>query len=125
MRFLRLLITIAIVILPSFGLEAQAQDSSDSSEYLIKAGFIYNFAKLVEWPSNAFAQPDSPIVIGILGDGSLRNNSRSDAGGQESQWRGHFVVKRLKCGNRTSRNVQHLVCKLVRNGASGRGNSRL
>src|SRR3989442_14429534 len=46
---------------------AQAADSSDSAEYLIKAGFIYNFAKFVEWPASAFAQPDSPIVIGILG----------------------------------------------------------
>src|SRR5207247_11089166 len=46
---------------------AQAPDSRDPSEYLIKAGFIYNFAKFVEWPSAAFAQPDSPIVIGILG----------------------------------------------------------
>jgi hypothetical protein len=34
---------------------------------LIKAGFIYNFAQLVQWPSVAFSQPDSPIVIGILG----------------------------------------------------------
>jgi hypothetical protein len=46
---------------------AQAGDGSDSSEYLIKAGFIYNFAKFVEWPSTAFAEPDSPIVIGVLG----------------------------------------------------------
>src|SRR5260221_10264191 len=45
---------------------ALAQDSSDSSEYLIKAGFIFNFAKFVEWPPTTFAQPDSPIVIGIL-----------------------------------------------------------
>src|SRR5258707_13865125 len=68
MRLLRQLITIAIVILPSLGLQAHAQDSSVSSEYLIKAGFIYNFANLVQWPANAFTQPDSPIVIGILGE---------------------------------------------------------
>ncbi len=62
---------IAITCLLSFmvlGSHAQGMDSSDSSEYLIKAGFIYNFAKLVEWPTSAFAQQDSPIVIGILGD---------------------------------------------------------
>jgi hypothetical protein len=46
--------------------DAQAGDA-DSSEYLIKAGFIYNFAKFVEWPSATFSQPDSPIVIGVLG----------------------------------------------------------
>jgi uncharacterized protein DUF4154 len=68
MRRLRLLITIALAILAGLGFEAHAQDSSVSSEYLIKAGFIYNFANLVQWPSSAFAQPDSPIVIGILGE---------------------------------------------------------
>lgn len=52
----------------ALGSHADSIDTSDSSEYLIKAGFIYNFAKLVQWPTTAFAQPDSPIVIGILGD---------------------------------------------------------
>jgi hypothetical protein len=52
----------------ALGSHADSLDSSDSSEYLIKAGFIYNFAKLVQWPTTAFSQPDSPIVIGILGD---------------------------------------------------------
>ena len=52
--------------------DAQAGDG-DSSEYLIKAGFIYNFAKFVEWPSAAFSQPDSPIVIGVLGTDPFGN----------------------------------------------------
>jgi len=52
----------------AMGSHAAGADSPDSSEYLIKAGFIYNFAKLVEWPTTAFPQPDSPIVIGILGN---------------------------------------------------------
>jgi hypothetical protein len=52
----------------AFREHAQGLDNSDSSEYLIKAGYIYNFAKLIDWPSKAFPQPDSPIVIGILGE---------------------------------------------------------
>ncbi len=36
-------------------------------EYVVKAGFLYNFAKYVEWPSDAFEQPDTPIAIGIVG----------------------------------------------------------
>jgi len=76
---------------------AQTSDSSDSSEYLIKAGFIYNFAKFVEWPTTAFAQPDSPIVIGILGidpfgpliDRIVENKKIGARG---------FVVRRLKWG---------------------------
>jgi len=47
---------------------AHAQDADASSEYLIKAGFIYNFASLVQWPSTSFSQADSPIVIAVLGE---------------------------------------------------------
>lgn len=33
----------------------------------VKAVFLFNFAQFVEWPANAFAEPDSPLVIGVLG----------------------------------------------------------
>src|SRR5260370_24422880 len=95
MRRLRLLITVAMVILPSLGFEAHAQDSSVSSEYLIKAGFIYNFANLVQWPSNAFTQPDSPIVIGILGEDPFGTVLDRVLAGKKANGR-IFVVKRLK-----------------------------
>ncbi|HZL72358.1 MAG TPA: YfiR family protein [Planctomycetota bacterium] len=36
-------------------------------EYELKAGFLYNFGKYVEWPADAFEKPESPITIGILG----------------------------------------------------------
>jgi hypothetical protein len=74
---------------------AQTSDSSDSSEYLIKAGFIYNFAKFVEWPAAAFAQPDSPIVIGILGTDPFGNLIDRIVENKKIGARG-FVVKRLK-----------------------------
>jgi hypothetical protein len=38
------------------------------SEYQVKAAFLYNFVKFVEWPSEAFASETAPIVIGVLGD---------------------------------------------------------
>jgi hypothetical protein len=95
MRRLRLLITVAMVILPSLGFEAHAQDSSVSAEYLIKAGFIYNFANLVQWPSNAFTQPDSPIVIGILGEDPFGTVLDRVLAGKKVNGR-IFVVKRLK-----------------------------
>lgn len=45
----------------------RAQESQPS-EYQVKAAFLFNFAKFVEWPPQAFAGPTSPIVIGILGE---------------------------------------------------------
>jgi hypothetical protein len=48
------------------GFRGFAQGSSPT-EYQIKAAFLYNFAKFVEWPTQAFAGPTSPITIGVLG----------------------------------------------------------
>jgi hypothetical protein len=38
-----------------------------SKEYQVKAAFLYNFTKFVEWPPARFADDTSPIVIGVLG----------------------------------------------------------
>ncbi len=40
---------------------------SSSPEYKLKAVFLYNFAQFVDWPANAFAETNSPLVIGVLG----------------------------------------------------------
>jgi hypothetical protein len=38
------------------------------SEYKLKAAFLYNFTKFIEWPTNAFDKTNAPLVIGIAGD---------------------------------------------------------
>ena len=56
-----------IAILVLFGPElSRAQDSS-ASEYQLKAAFLFSFAKFIDWPSSAFASPQSPFSICILG----------------------------------------------------------
>jgi len=40
----------------------------ESREYEIKAAFIYNFAKFVTWPEDTFADNQSPLIIGVLGE---------------------------------------------------------
>lgn len=39
-----------------------------SKEYQLKAAFLYNFTKFVEWPTNRLVVKDEPIVIGVLGN---------------------------------------------------------
>ena len=34
---------------------------------MIKAAYLLNFARLVEWPRDAFTSVDSPVTIGIVG----------------------------------------------------------
>jgi len=46
----------------ALGLNAQQLD-----EYQVKAAFLYNFAKFVDWPPQAFKTPEEPFVICILG----------------------------------------------------------
>jgi hypothetical protein len=38
------------------------------SEYQIKAVFLFNFAQFVEYPPAAFPRPETPLVIGVLGE---------------------------------------------------------
>jgi hypothetical protein len=37
-------------------------------EYEVKAAFLLNFARLVEWPSAAFEGEHTPLVLGLLGN---------------------------------------------------------
>ena len=37
-------------------------------EYQVKAAYLYNFAKFVDWPAAAFASPTTPLSICILGE---------------------------------------------------------
>jgi hypothetical protein len=41
--------------------------SPPMDEYQVKAAFIYNFAKFVQWPVDAFKGPSDPISICVLG----------------------------------------------------------
>lgn len=38
------------------------------TEYEVKAAFLFNFAKFIDWPPRAFAEASSPIIFGILGE---------------------------------------------------------
>ena len=50
----------------------RAQESPPT-EYQLKAAFLLNFTKFVEWPPAGFAEPTSPIVLGILGENPFGN----------------------------------------------------
>ncbi len=42
-------------------------DDPGPSEYQVKAVFLFNFAKFIEWPAAKLGETDSPLVIGIFG----------------------------------------------------------
>jgi hypothetical protein len=59
--FLASLLLIAWLALPISG-----ADTKLSIEYKVKAAFLYNFLKFVEWPDDQKADVNAPIVIGLL-----------------------------------------------------------
>jgi len=63
---------LSLVLVLAFG-SSRAQ-GSQPSEYEIKAAFLFNFAKFVEWPLEAFAEPTSPFVIGIFGENTVADD---------------------------------------------------
>ena len=48
-----------------------ADSTTVDREYQVKAAFLYNFLKTVEWPHSAQPQTDQPWVIGILGENAF------------------------------------------------------
>jgi len=50
---------------------ASGADSSSAKEYQIKAAFVYNFLKFVEYPAGRFEKTNSPVVIGVVGNSTM------------------------------------------------------
>ncbi len=57
-------VVLALALTPA----ADGQQKQRLEEYELKAIFISNFLKYVEWPETAFEDPQSPLVVGIQGD---------------------------------------------------------
>ncbi len=53
---------VALLLLALLPARAQA-----TKEYQVKAAFLYNFTKFVDWPDSRFRGKHAPIVIGVYG----------------------------------------------------------
>jgi len=43
-------------------------DTRAALEYQVKAAFLYNFAKFVEWPAESLPQDTDAVTIGVIGE---------------------------------------------------------
>lgn len=48
-------------------------NAQTASEYQVKAAYLYNFVKFVEWPAQDFASPTAPIQLCVLNDRSFES----------------------------------------------------
>lgn len=81
-----LLVCIGLVLCAS----VQAQTAN---EYEVKAAFILNFARFVDWPGEAFGDGGS-LVVGVVGDDPFRGALDQLSGATVNGRR--LVVRRLK-----------------------------
>jgi len=63
---IRAYIFVVVFLVLFVGPQAWA-DSTASREYQIKAAFLYNFIKFVDWPKEKVTDPNAPLTIGIIG----------------------------------------------------------
>lgn len=57
----------ALLALIAFTFAPTAPAQDNPSEYQLKAAFVYNFAKFVDWPPATYSGPQSPFAICIMG----------------------------------------------------------
>ena len=84
-------LTVAAMVAAS----ASAHADAPLKEYDVKAAFLYNFVTFTEWPDAAFATPDSPFVIGVLGVDPFGPNLERMVAGEQVGKR-PIVVKRFR-----------------------------
>jgi len=53
---------------PAWAAEAPAPSPAPAGHYPLKADLLYNFAKFVEWPAEAFYADNTPFRICVQGD---------------------------------------------------------
>ena len=60
--------TFALLLMFLLARPALPQMRTPANEYQVKAAFLLNFTKFIEWPPNAFDDGRSPIAICLFGD---------------------------------------------------------
>jgi hypothetical protein len=68
LKLIAIILTLFICVAPCMA----ADDETILNEYLVKAAFIYNFAKFVEWPPCDTGNcSENKLVVGLYGGGNL------------------------------------------------------
>ena len=63
-------------------------------EYQIKAVCVLNATRFVSWPTAAFGSPDSPLLVGVLGDNPFGSSLEDAVKGETVQQR-RIVVRQV------------------------------
>lgn len=93
-------------VLALLGLLAGANHAASGeltfSEYQVKAMFLFNFAKYVEWPSDVFTDTNAPITIGVLGENRFGDELQKVVAGKNVSGR-TIVLRQVENANDASK----------------------
>jgi hypothetical protein len=70
-------------------------------EYQVKALFLLNFTKYVDWPPQAFAGSNTPVTIGLCGDSKVVEALKNIAAGKSVGGR-PIVIRQLESADDSS-----------------------
>lgn len=79
---------------PAFAAAAGSEAERPLTEFDVKAAYIYNFARFVEWPAQAGAGMAAPFVVAVLGDDPFGSTLDATLAGKAIGER-PFVVRRV------------------------------
>jgi YfiR/HmsC-like len=103
---------LSLLLLLGAALQASAQAPVQAfDEYQVKAAFLYNFAKFVEWPPGTFAISTDPIEICIVGQNPFGS-------ALENMVQGKKVGDRTFAVRRFSDTLQASECQILFIGAA-------
>jgi len=72
----------------------RATAGPSAEEYDVKAAFLYNFAKFVDWPPSTFKTPDDGLAVCVLGENPFGDTLSQMLNGKTVQERA-LALKRL------------------------------
>jgi len=81
-KLLRAIIFLLLALALCSGINASGGGDIPPPEPQMKAAFLLNFPKYVEWPADSFPGGANPIVVAILGDDNVANEFASMSDGK-------------------------------------------
>ena len=88
-KFVRCLGVFALLCCSSAGA------AGPTSEYQVKAVYLFNFGQFVEWPAQSYPSQNAPFVIGVVGRDPFGKTLDDVVRGESLRGR-PFVVRRFK-----------------------------
>jgi hypothetical protein len=90
------------------GISTAGAEEQMPADFQVKAAFLINFPKYVDWPANVFAETNSPITVAIFGDENVANEVQNMIGNGRTISGHPVILKRIAREEEINRDCQIL-----------------